>query len=154
VLPFCYVTLRGHKPRPPGYPRQLKTIGDYIRKRRLDLKLTQKKVAEGIGVSETTVQFWENTRVKPSLALMPKIIEFLGYNPNFYESTSDDLSERLIGFRKRFGLSQKKLACLAGIDPSTIGTWERGETQPTKRLLGRLNSILVSPPSTVSGPAE
>ncbi|OGQ13087.1 MAG: hypothetical protein A2026_07180 [Deltaproteobacteria bacterium RBG_19FT_COMBO_46_12] len=59
----------------------LETIGDHIRKRRMDLKLTQKEVAEKLGVDKTAIQFWENNRVKPSLGNIPKIIEFLGYDP-------------------------------------------------------------------------
>jgi transcriptional regulator with XRE-family HTH domain len=81
VLPFCYVTLRGHKPPPSGYPRSLETIGDHIRKRRLDLKLTQKALAERLDVNKDTIRFWENSQAKPSLAKILKIIEFLGYDP-------------------------------------------------------------------------
>lgn len=89
VLPFCHVTLRGHKPNPPGYSRSPQTIGDHIRKRRFDLRLTQREVAERIRVNKATVQFWENNRVEPSLSLIPKIIEFLGYDP--YEAAPNSL---------------------------------------------------------------
>jgi len=145
VLPFCHVTLRGHKSHPPGYPRSLKTIGDHLRKRRFDLKLAQREVAERTGVNKTTVQFWENNQVKPSLAFIPKITEFLGYDP--YGSTAcslNSLGDTILAFRRRYGLSQKKLARLVGIDPTTIGAWERGEHQPTKRLLNKLLSFFTS----------
>jgi len=136
VLPFCHVTLRGHKPYPPGYPQSLKTIGDHIRKRRLDLKLTQKKVAKKIGVDKTTVQFWENNRVKPSLRLIPKIVEFLGYDP--HKIVPNNLADKIKAFRRLRGLSLKKLAGLLGIDKTTLASWEKGEHQPSKRLVDNL----------------
>ena len=140
VLPFCHVTLRGHKPLPPGYPKSLKTIGDHIRKRRLDLKLTQKEVAERIGVDKTTIQFWEKNRVKPSLAQIPKIIEFLGRDP--FEAKAESLGDKIKTYRRIHGFSQKKLAHLVGIDPSTVGAWEKGKNRPVKENLKKLLLIL------------
>jgi DNA-binding XRE family transcriptional regulator len=73
--------LRGHKPAPPGYPESLETVGDHIRKKRMDFRLTQKEVAEGLGVNKDTIRFWENSKARPSLVNIPKIIEFLEYDP-------------------------------------------------------------------------
>lgn len=106
----------------------------------MDLKLTQKEVAERIGVDKTTIQFWENIRVKPSLRFLPRIIEFLGNNP--LETTPASLGEEIAAFRKHHGLSQRKLAYFVGIDPATIGAWEKGENRPMKRNLEKLVSIL------------
>jgi transcriptional regulator with XRE-family HTH domain len=47
----------------------------------MDLKLTQKALAERLGVNKDTIRFWENGQAKPSLAKIPKIIEFLGCDP-------------------------------------------------------------------------
>jgi transcriptional regulator with XRE-family HTH domain len=152
VLPFCHIALKAPKPPSLPYPRELNTLGNHLRKRRLDLKLTQKDVAEKLGVDKTTVQFWENNRVKPSLRLIPKIIEFLGYDP--YETIPMSLGEEIITFRRRHGFSQKKLAHLLGIDLTTICSWERGKNQPSKRLLDRLNSLFTCFNSTVSAPQE
>jgi transcriptional regulator with XRE-family HTH domain len=71
---------------PKGYPDTPKTISEHIRKRRLDLNLTQKKLAEIIGVTEASIWNWEHG-TKPELRYMPKIIEFLGYVP--FESPED-----------------------------------------------------------------
>jgi transcriptional regulator with XRE-family HTH domain len=43
-----------------------------------------------------------------------------------------------------FGLTQKKLAELLGIDPTTLGRWERNESKPLKKLLEKLNKFLNS----------
>jgi len=59
----------------------LDTIGNHIKKKRMDLKLTQKELAERLGVNKDTIRFLENSQAKPSLAKVPKVIEFLGYDP-------------------------------------------------------------------------
>ncbi len=124
TLPFCHLTLKAPKPLPSNYPLQLKSLGDHIRKRRLDLKILQKEAAKKIGVDETTIWFWENNRVEPSISFIPKIIGFLGYIP--FDTKYNSLGETIITFRRIHGLSQKKLASLIGIDSTTIGSWERG----------------------------
>jgi DNA-binding XRE family transcriptional regulator len=88
ALPFCWATL--HKMRCPhgpyftqkkGYPANPKTIGDAIRKRRLDLNLRQIDVAAIIGCDELTVVNWEKGHRNPHIKHMPAIVRFLGYNP-------------------------------------------------------------------------
>lgn len=127
MLPFCHLTLKAPKPLPSNYPLQTKSLGDHIKKRRLDLKILQKEVAINVGVDETTIWFWENNRAEPSISYIPKIIEFLGYIP--FETTFNSLGEKIIAFRRIHGLTQKKLASLIGIDSTTIGSWERGDSQ-------------------------
>lgn len=144
MLPFCHLTLKAKKPSSPGYPQTLKNLGDHLRKRRLDLKLLQKEVAKKIGVDETSIYYWENNRVKPSLTYIPKIIEFLGYIP--FNAKSNSLREQIVTYRRVHGLTQKKLACLLGIDPTSIGHWERGEHWPQKQLLDKLLSLFTSLP--------
>ena len=148
MLPFYPLTLKAKKPFPPGYPKLLKTLGDHLRKKRLDLKLLQKEVAVRIGVDETSIYYWENNRVKPSLIHIPKIIEFLGYIP--FNTKSNNLREQIITYRQIHGLTQKELAHLLGIDKTSIGHWERGEHWPSKQLLNKFISLFTSSPSSSS----
>jgi DNA-binding XRE family transcriptional regulator len=142
VLPFCHVTLRGQKPDPRKYPDVLKTWGDHIKTRRLDLALTKRTVAKRFGVDDVTIYLWEKNRVKPSLVQIPKIIEFLGRDP--FQKEAANLEQKIREYRRIHGLSQKKLAGLLGIDQTTLAGWERGKHQPLKKnlrkLLGFLNS--------------
>ena len=78
-MPFCHLRLRGRKPCPKGYPAQLNTLGDHMRKRRLDLGLLQREVAEKIGVTESTIWNWEANLSTPQQRFIPRIIAFLGY---------------------------------------------------------------------------
>ena len=51
---------------PDGYPVSPKTVGEHIRKKRMDCRLMQSDVANIIGVSEESIWSWENGRTKPS----------------------------------------------------------------------------------------
>jgi transcriptional regulator with XRE-family HTH domain len=81
ALPFCHVRIKAEKPKSRKYPKELKTLGDHIRKKRLDLGLLQAEVAERVGVTASTIFNWERNRVSPQARHIRKIIRFLGYKP-------------------------------------------------------------------------
>ena len=126
-----------------AYPKILNSIGDHIRKRRLDLKLCQKDVAGILKVDDMTIVCWEKNRNTPCTSQIPKIIEFLGYIP-YNSKDCTDLKDKLQYFRKLAGLSQEKLADLLQVDESTVASWERGEHKPSKTLLNKLNKFFCS----------
>jgi DNA-binding XRE family transcriptional regulator len=95
ALLFCHFELKALKPTSEAYHKELKTLGDHIRKRRLDLTLLQKDVAKIIGETEATIYNWENNQSEPSLVFVPRIIEFIGYAPT---------SLAAHGFRERIAL--------------------------------------------------
>ena len=97
-------------------------LGDHIRKRRLDLGLFQKQVAEQIGVDETTVNHWERNATSPQIHVLPQVIKFLGYNPAPIPQSD---SERLVTARKAKGLTQKEMAKRLSVDPATLARWEK-----------------------------
>ena len=51
---------------PDGYPVSPKTIGEHLRKKRMDNRLMQSEVANIIGVSEESIWNWEKGRTEPS----------------------------------------------------------------------------------------
>lgn len=140
-MPICHVTLSGTKPRDRAYPAELNTIGDHLRKRRLDLGLLQREVAKRIGVTKCTIQYWETGRVTPALRFRPRIATFLDYD-TYAGSTRESLAERLTAHRQRLGLSRKKLAALLRTDPSNIAGWETGRHRPTKSSLVVIDKFL------------
>jgi DNA-binding XRE family transcriptional regulator len=80
ALLFCRVRLSGKKPRDKAYPKELTTIGDAIRKRRLDLGLLQKDVAKIVGCDKTTILNWERGHTHPSANHMPQVMIFMAHN--------------------------------------------------------------------------
>jgi transcriptional regulator with XRE-family HTH domain len=76
------LTLKAKKPiSREKHPDFLRTSGDYIKTRRIDLKLTKRELSLKFNVDDVTIYLWENNRIRPSLAQIPKIIRFLGYDP-------------------------------------------------------------------------
>ena len=93
-------------------------------------------MAKRFGVDDVTIYLWENNRARPSLAQIPKIIEFLGYDP--LPAKSESPGDRIWEYRRVHGLSQRKLAEQLRVDQTTLAGWERGEHKPSKRLVDKL----------------
>ena len=132
-MPFCHLRLKAAKPPLQAYPRQLVTIGDHLRKRRLDLDLFQSQLAQQLGVDEATVHNGEVKATAPGLRHLPEIIRFLGYDPLPPART---IAEQIIRHRKTFGLSREELARRLGVDPGTLWKWESERRKPKGKYLG------------------
>lgn len=145
ALPFRHLALTAPKPPLATYPRELKSLGDHLRKRRLDLGLLQREVAERLSVHKMTIANWETNRKSPHLRFLPKIVEFLDYVPEY--TTPRTLRERILATRRLLGLTQKELARRLGVDPSTLGRWERGEGRPSTSPSDRLSIFLSAFPN-------
>jgi DNA-binding XRE family transcriptional regulator len=140
-LPFCHRTAKATKPKSSKYPQELRTLGDHIRGRRLQLECLQKEVALQIGVDEDTIYRWECNETSPSVRHVPNIIRFLGYNPLPAPSSA---REKLLMARRRLGLSQKAMARRLGIDPTTLRHWELEKRRPSTRLSRITDGLLLA----------
>jgi len=79
-LRFCEVTLKASKPI-AGNPLELRTLGDHLKRRRLELKLEQRDAAKLLGLSKRNYQAWEWGDKRPRLRKWVSITRFLGYLP-------------------------------------------------------------------------
>jgi DNA-binding XRE family transcriptional regulator len=132
------VTLKAEKPKAAKYPKTLETLGDHVRKKRLDLGLIQRNVADQIGVSESTIYNWERNSNSPQVHQIPAVIRFLGYNP-FPSEVS--FADTLMVARRMLGLSQKAMAERLGIDPGTLKNWENGK-RPSMKLKRQIGDFI------------
>jgi transcriptional regulator with XRE-family HTH domain len=123
---------------PHGYPVELRTLGDHIRKRRLDLGLLQIEVSATIGVSENTVWNWEHG-IEPELIHVPAVLAFLGYVP--WKEPEDPIG-RLAYFKKVKGLSFERLGVLMGKDPEQLNDWLSARVRPCKKSIDRITLFL------------
>jgi len=85
------------KPSPPKYKKNPITIGEHIRKRRVDLGIYQSEVGRHFGVSKDCITNWENGRSVPQISHYPKIISFLGYNS--FKNGEKTLGEKTFAYR-------------------------------------------------------
>jgi transcriptional regulator with XRE-family HTH domain len=97
------IQLKASKPNRKPYPKELITYGDHLRKKRLDLNLSQPQVAQMLNVTPDSIINWELNRNTPDLSYIPKIISFLGYTP---ETSLNPIKQ----YRIEKGLSQKEMA--------------------------------------------
>ncbi|BCA78271.1 helix-turn-helix transcriptional regulator [Desulfuromonas sp. AOP6] len=115
-------------------PRELTeeptTLGDHLRRRRLELGLYQKDVAVQIGVTTSTIWNWENNWSTITLSCMPKVIEFLGYNPVPWP---DKLVDKLAWYKQVHGLTLEQLGAEMNRDPEQLSDWLSGRHKPCRR---------------------
>lgn len=129
------------KPKGDKYPTKLLTIGDHIRKRRMDLGLLQRDLVPILKTrSVESITNWENSHSDPQVHYMPDVIRFLGYIP--IKLALDTLGGRVATFRVLNGLSHKAMGRMLGVNASTVGSWEKNEALPHKEKLDDLNKMI------------
>jgi len=141
-LPFYRYEKRVPRPKPQGYPYQPVTIGEHIKKRRMDLSLYQAEVARLLAVTEDCLCYWENDRNRPRLYQYPAIIAFLGYYPFDHETAS--FGGKIKRHKYEHGLSNEKLAKVLGVDETTVAQWERNQRLPLARSMDIVLSIITT----------
>ena len=125
LLPYGVKSLKSLKP--VLYTREPKTLGQHLKKRRLESSLLQRDLRERFKLEKETYANWEKDRCYPAMKHWPGIIEFLGYDPNPEPNT---LGTRLMTYRRRHGLSRRALAILLGADDTTLWRWENDQRKP------------------------
>ncbi|MBA2593954.1 MAG: helix-turn-helix transcriptional regulator [Gammaproteobacteria bacterium] len=125
-MPFCHVRLTGAKTK----TYDPATLGEHIKKARLDRHLTQRNTAALLPIKERTLSVWETGKRTPPVPYWPAIMEFLGYCP--YEEARS-LGDRLRLHRMHRGFSHRALARLLNVDHGSLSRWETGERRPDRR---------------------
>ena len=134
-LPICNIVLKALKPERKPYPNELITYGDHLRKKRLDLNLSQPQVAKIIQVTTDSITNWELNRGTPNLTVIPKIISFLEHTPKMNQN---EIKE----YRIQKGMSQKVLAKILNIDVTTLSRIERGRGMISEKVKKKLIFLL------------
>lgn len=134
LLQFVPIQLKSLKPKETDF--EPRTLGEHIRHRRLEMELSQKEVAEQLGVVPWTILNWEKGHTEPPMASIPAIVGFLGYNP-FPDAKT--LPEYLLARRRAMGWPIEDAARALGVDVATWSHWERGQT-----ILCRRHRVLVA----------
>ena len=106
------------KPKHKDYPKELKTLGDHLRKVRLDRGFSQPEVAKILGVVTDTVTCWELNRNTPTAKFAKKILEFIGYIPIDWFDAPTHMKLRYV--RMITGNTQRQLAHQLKCDSTVV----------------------------------
>ena len=125
-----------------GYPLELLTVADHLRKRRLDLRFTKREAGRRLGIGPWTYTRWESGGMTIEVHDYPRIIAFLGYNP-LPEPRS--IAEAVRRERMSQGLPRWTLARRLGIQyEGTIQRIEQGDQVSTRCLAKVCRSLGLS----------
>jgi len=144
--PFCQLEIRAKRPnyqdnwiRDQTVSANPTSLGEHLRKVRLERRLFQKDLGKRFGVHTESVKNWETGITVPTIHVIPKIIEFLGYDPKPLPST---LSGQIAYARRRLGYTQNELAKEICCVSFKIWEWESGRTVPHVWYLSKLERLL------------
>lgn len=122
---------RAKKPKNPAYPVELKTLGDHLRKVRLDRGLSQPEVARILDVHSDTISHWEWNEHEPTVQYASRIIALLGYFPFSFETAP--LEKQLYYARLITGKLQIEVAKEIGCDHTGLCRIEQGLRKKKRR---------------------
>lgn len=120
-LPFVRIKLKAAKFL--GFVENPQTLGEHLKRKRLQANMLQREVAEVLGACHTAYLRWETDQSEPYARYYPAIIAFLGSTP---WNTATSRQEQLVQFRRERGLTISEAANRIGVDEGTWGRWEKG----------------------------
>ncbi|MBU0706965.1 helix-turn-helix transcriptional regulator, partial [Patescibacteria group bacterium] len=135
----------------PSYPKNPHTLGERIRKARMDKGLYAKELAKMLGVTDDTMLNWEKGRNMPQYkdvrnlqnALDLKIPAVLIYRD--YPFNPVTFSQKFKQKRLDLHLNQKEAAKKLGFEVTTIRRLECGKMKkPQKKTMEKLKDFLMS----------
>ena len=145
-MPFCHLQIKVlRSPYPDKWKCtqkaaiEPKTIGEHLKRRRLELHLLQTEVGRRLGVHKGSIQTWERGIGLPGIRQLPAVIEFIGCDP---EPEPEDLPRRIAYARRRLGFTQENLAKVLKVNPVTVWSWESGRTRPSETRLQQMQLLL------------
>lgn len=167
MLPFCervvsaprakYLPLQN---RGIPVPREPKTIGEHLRKRRLELAIFQSQAARRLRVSTVTLSRWECDKVYPTWPQQPAVIAYLGFDPFndpalgspksnetkdvafLTHETHPNFGQIIIRHCIKMRKTRRQFAKELGLSPKTIWNWKTGRRHPSTALGKRIVALL------------
>ncbi len=142
-----------------GYPKEIKSLGDLIRKTRMDHGLEIKELGMTLGVDECTVTNWELRGFYPTGVNLRRVVEFIDAHQSesiprkimwslcfaknsSYPQNVQSLGDKIRATRMENFMSIKQLAQKLGVNESTIANWELKGSQPRSDLLKKVKAFI------------
>jgi transcriptional regulator with XRE-family HTH domain len=124
---------------PKSYSDHPVTLGDFLKIKRIELRLTQNQVSDEIGVTSHTVRNWEANRGEVQLQFRKKVYDFIGFCPC---DVSLSLILRLKERREYMGISSKQIAIRFGVNTHSVTNWELGKHKPSAENIKKIELFL------------
>jgi DNA-binding XRE family transcriptional regulator len=122
----------------PEFSGEPVTLGDHLRRRRLELGLYQKDIAEQIGVTASTIWNWEHGW-SIDWRYLPRVINFLGFNPI---PCPENPLEQLAWYKQVNGFTFEELGTEMDRDPEQLADWLSGRHTPCRRNREEIEQFL------------
>ncbi|HAG07737.1 MAG TPA: transcriptional regulator [Peptococcaceae bacterium] len=121
-------------------------LGQRIRLFRGEMGLSIQELASRAGISASYLGEIERGVVYPSVKILKMLAGELGVPVYVLLGQGSSLGHRLKALREEYGLTQARLARLAGVTAGLIGQIEQGKVQPSLNTLEKIAQALgVSP---------
>lgn len=126
------------------------SIGGNIRYLRKKSGLTQKELAQAVGVNEVTIRSYEGKKYIPKTEVLYKLCqvlecnirEILGEPLDLASSEIEAIGHNIKKIRTKQGLSESDLAKLTKLSESSIKSYENGEKKPSLDTLHTIADAL------------
>jgi transcriptional regulator with XRE-family HTH domain len=106
------------KPLKQEYSFIPQTLGEHIRKKRIESGLSQRDVSIQLQLSKDCISLWETGRMYPQIHHYPAIFAFLGYYP--FEHETGSVAGKLRQLLHCRGWNHVQCAKALGIDSGTV----------------------------------
>ena len=119
-----------------------------IKEARFNAGFTQTELANALGVTQSTVTYWENGTNVPTSENIAKIAEIFGCR---IDELYDDEGDTAVGYgfsgffkalRLQAGKSVEETADALGVSKGAVVAWEKGESVPAKKFMGNIADVL------------
>ncbi|MBR1442677.1 MAG: helix-turn-helix domain-containing protein, partial [Firmicutes bacterium] len=122
------------------------TVGEKIAFYRFKANLTQRELAEMIGIDDSTLMKYENDKLCPNLEIINRISRKLNILPDFiYDDYLSFISYpyyiKIKEIRNHLMLTHKDLAAILNISYKTIARWENRRAEPSKLNFEKLKKL-------------
>jgi transcriptional regulator with XRE-family HTH domain len=118
-------------------------IGEKIKYFRTKCNLTQKQLAEKVGIGVASIQRYERNELKPNIGTLNKITTALGISINdLCKNENTNIGKNIRRIRKYKKFTSEELGKGIGETGHTIGRYERGERTPSITKLKEIASAL------------
>lgn len=110
----------------------------------MELGLFKSDVARKFNIRQDRIARWENNSCVPYIRYFPVIIEFLGYCP--FEFDTSTMIGKIKEYRCVKGLTQAQLGKVLKVDASSVHQWEIGKMRPHKRMIEKMMQLFTKKP--------